>query len=182
MKRSLLISLVLLLGATLAFAGGQGEESGQMGAAEETAVDFTANPDRLFSVSYTLPDGWEELVEGTSRISHFNYGAMDFDPATMRNGDIFEDLTGVEVEHIVVSFDDMAQKISTAVLSESATPDIFQIERNYVRLARAGRLVNLDELWTDEMWENYADWVKDDIEVDGSYYAVPQLGQQWGLY
>ena len=38
-----------------------------------------------------MPDGWEGLVEGTSSISHFNYGAMDFDPATMRNGDIFVD-------------------------------------------------------------------------------------------
>lgn len=158
--------------------------AGQQPAAQEpasTEVNFT-DVDRLISPNYTLPDNWETLVGDARQISHFNYGALDFDPATVRNGDIFQDLTGVEVEHIVVSFDDMAQKISTAILSESSTPDMFQIERNYVRLAKAGMLVNLDELWSDELWEHYADWVKDDVEVDGHYYAVPQLGQQWGFY
>lgn len=144
-------------------------------------VNFT-DPDRLIGLSYRLPDGWESLVGKTKKITHFNYGALNFDPATVRNGDIFEDLTGVEVEHIVVSFDDMAPKISTVVLSRSATPDMFQIERHYVKLARAGFLVDVSDLWTDELWSYYADWVKEDVEVDGKYYAVPQLGQQWGFY
>lgn len=171
MKKLLAILLVLMMATGVVVAQENAE-----------GVDFTSDPDRLFSLNYSLPEGYEALVEGVDSISHFNYGAMDFDPATQRNGDIFEDLTGVGVEHIVVSFDDMAQQITTAVISESPTPDIFQIERNYVRLARAGRLVNLDMLWTDEIWEFYPEWVKDDIEVDGSYYAVPQLGQQWGFY
>jgi multiple sugar transport system substrate-binding protein len=150
--------------------------------AEAEGAGGLTDVDRLISPNYRLPDNWEEMVDGTTKISHFNYGALDFDPATVRNGDTFEDLTGVEVEHIVVAFEDMSQKISTALLSESSTPDMFQIERHYVQLAKAGMLVNLDELWTDELWENYADWVKDDVEVDGHYYAVPQLGQQWGFY
>ncbi|MDZ7799177.1 MAG: extracellular solute-binding protein [Trueperaceae bacterium] len=76
----------------------------------------------------------------------------------------------------------MAQKIATTVLSRSASPDMFQAERNYVRLAAGGRLVNVDDLWSEEMWSHYPAWVRDDIEVNGSYYAVPQLGQQWGFY
>lgn len=166
MKKVTIISVVLLVVTSMtAFA----------------EVDFT-DPDRIIGLSYQLPEGWETLVGDTSQISHFNYGALNYDPATVRNGDVFEDLTGVNVEHIVVSFDDMSSKISTAVLSRSATPDMFQIERHYVKLARAGFLVDVSELWTDELWSYYADWVKDDVEIDGKYYAVPQLGQQWGFY
>lgn len=138
--------------------------------------------DRVMGPNYQLPEGWDSLVEGTNQISHFNYGALEYDPATVRNGDVFEELTGVKVQHQVVSFGDMAQKIATTLLGKSPNPDIFQIERNYVRNARAGNLVNLDELWTEDLWAHYPDWVQDDIEVDGHYYAVPQLGQQWGFY
>ena len=148
---------------------------------ENQEVVFT-DVDRVIAPNYRLPDNWKTLVGDTTKISHFNYGALDYDPATVRNGDIFQDLTGIEVEHIVVSFDDMSQKISTALLSESPTPDMFQIERHYVKLAKAGMLVNVDELWSDELWTHYADWVKGDLEVDGHYFAVPQLGQQWGFY
>jgi multiple sugar transport system substrate-binding protein len=180
MKRILFVFVVLMAASGLLLAEGTQEQ----GAATEGAaeVDFTANPDRLFGPSYQLPEGWESLVEGTDSLSHFNYGAMQYDPATQRNGDVFEDLTGVGIEHIVVSFSDMSQKISSAVLSKSSTPDLFQAERHYVRLAQGDFLVNVDELWTDEIWEHYPQWVKDDVEVDGHYYAVPVIGQQWGFY
>ncbi|MDZ7799178.1 MAG: hypothetical protein U5K81_00095 [Trueperaceae bacterium] len=56
-------------------------------------VDFTTDAeDRLFNPNYQLPDGWQELVGDTEEISHFNYGAMDFDPATLRNGDVYQEL------------------------------------------------------------------------------------------
>src|SRR6056297_1350834 len=84
--------------------------------------------DRTMGPNYQLPENWESLVEGTKEVSHFNYGAMSYDPATERNGDIFEALTGVKVIHQVVSFDDMAQKIATTLLGRSPNPDMFQIE------------------------------------------------------
>ncbi len=154
-------------------------------AASGEDVDWNAPnsiEERIIGPNYQLPENWESLVEGTDEISHFNYGAMEYDPATERNGDIFEALTGVKVIHQVVSFNDMAQKIATTLLGRSPNPDLFQIERNYVRNARAGNLVNVDELWSEEAWTHYPDWVKNDIEVDGHYYAVPQLGQQSGFY
>ncbi len=148
---------------------------------ESNQVKFT-DVNRLMGVNYFLPDNWETLVDGTKEISHFNYGALSYDPATVMNGQIFEDLTGIRVNQLVVAFDDMAQKITTTILSKSPNPDMFQIERNYVELAKAGMFVNLDDLWTDELWSQYANWVKEDIDVDGHYYAVPQLGQQWAFY
>lgn len=166
MRRPVLMMMLALLASTVALA----------------QVDFTSSPDRLFSPEYQLPDGWEELVGDTEEISHFNYGALEFDPATVMNGERFEELTGVAVEPVVVAFEDMAQKISTAVLSQSPTPDIFDVERHYIRLAEGGLLVNLDDLWTEEIWSHYPEWVRDDVEIDGHYYAVPQLGQQWGFY
>ena len=169
---SLMVGLLLVL-AVSPFAG----------YAEE--VDWNSPVpmvERVIAPSYQLPTGWQSLVAGVDKISHFNYGALVYDPATVRNGDTFEDLTGVKVEQVVVSFGDMAVKIATTLLSKSPSPDMFQIERNYIRNARAGLLVNVDELWNEELWSHYPDWVRKDIEVDGHYYAVPQLGQQWGFY
>ena len=185
MKRFILVLIVLFLALVMLAACAQPTPAPavQQSQPQEKSqeVVFT-DVDRIIAPNYGLPDNWKTLVGDTTKISHFNYGALNYDPATVRNGDIFQDLTGIEVDHIVVSFDDMSQKISTALLSKSPTPDMFQIERHYVKLAKAGLLVNVDDLWTDELWSHYADWVKGDLDVDGHYYAVPQLGQQWGFY
>jgi len=169
--------VTLTLGAASLFAGGKQE------AGTEAMGDINlADVDRIIGPNYQLPEGWESMVGDTEKISHFNYGALEYDPATLRNGDIFEDLTGVEVEPVVHAFDDMAQKMSTVLLSKSPEPDMFQSERHYVRMAKGDFLVNVDEMWSDELWSYYPSWVKGILDVDGHYYGVPQMGQQWGLY
>lgn len=115
------IFLILMVGfvVIVVAAGKQGEKG-----AERTAVDLihwdAPKPavERVSADEYILPEGWEEATEGVDKIFYFNSGAMRHDPATGKNIEIFERLTGIEVKYAEVSSEILFQKTLNVLVSK----------------------------------------------------------------
>jgi len=142
-----------------------------------TTIKWEPIAPRVTSETYTLPLGAKEAIEesGAKKIVG---GGLEWDPATVKNGDIFTDLTGVDMEFVGLPDEQMYPKLQAIFFAKSPAVDIVPLDATlYVAFAQAGWLEPLDFLWTEETWEQFSPGLRDAIEVEGHVYCVPQVAR-----
>lgn len=135
---------------------------------------------RIISETYQLPQGAKEVITeaGTKKMVAYNWGDLQWDPATLENGKVFKNLTGVDIEFVGLPDEQMYPKLQAIFLAKSPAVDIVPLDATlYVAFAKAGWLEPLDFLWTKEVWKQFSPGLRKAIEIDGHVYCVPQVSR-----
>jgi len=117
--------------------------------------------DRIIGDEWIPPEFNEDQVDGD--ISFFNLGSMEFDPATAYNIERVNERTGLNVSPTVVPSQRAIPKTTTTLSARSSTPAAMQIDRYfYLDMVQPGWLEPIDELWTQDVLDNFpAAWEED---------------------
>jgi len=143
-------------------------------------VDIKWDPivPRIVGEEYRLPEGAKEAVAGLKKVVAYNWGDLQWDPATVENGRVFTRLTGVDIEFVGLPDEQMYPKLQAIFLAKSPAVDIVPLDATlYVAFAKAGWLEPLDFLWPEEAWKEFSPGLRDILEVDGHVYCVPQVSR-----
>jgi len=146
----------------------------------KTTIEWGPIAPRITAQEYSLPQGAKEAIEesGAKKIVAYNWGGLEWDPATVKNGEIFTDLTGVDIEFVGLPDEQLYPKLQAIFLAKSPAVDIVPLDATlYVAFVKAGWLEPLDFLWTEEAWEQFSPGLRKSIEVDGRVYCVPQVSR-----
>jgi len=184
-KKALTILLLLLVGVSLVFAGGQQEkemkeEAGGSGTVYDASkVQWDPNHERIVAKDYRVPAGAKEAIEaeGSTEIVVYNWGDLSWDPATLLNGSMFTRLTDVQVQFVGTPDEQMTPKLQPLFMAKSGAVDIVPLdETNYANYVSRGWLEEVDFLWDDETMSEYHSGLQATV-LDGHYYSVPQVGR-----
>lgn len=146
-------TMILLLSAVFAFAGGSAEAGGE--AEEEGPItleywDFHSDAEQEFMETF-----------------HTRFSE------TQRE---------VIIEYTQVPQSDYITKLTTAFAAGSG-PDFFQISPGeFLRFVNSGIAMDLSPYFTDEMLADFAETSIDAVTVNGNIYAVPYEVELLGLY
>jgi len=146
----------------------------------KTTIEWEPIAPRIVSQTYTLPQGAEQVIteSGAKKMVVYNWGGLEYDPATVKNGKIFTDLTGVDIEFVGYPDDQMYPKLQSIFLAKSPSVDIVPLDATlYIAFVQAGWLEPLDFLWTEEAWEQFSPGLRGAIDVEGHVYCVPQVAR-----
>ena len=157
--------------------GPGGPANGQAGTHTAWDVDWYAPEpmlDRINGEEWIPPEFNSDQVNGD--INYFNLGSMEFDPATAYGIEAVNERAGLSVEPTVVPSQRAVPKTTTALSARSETPTAFQVDRQYyMSLVQPGWLEPVDELWPDEVVNEFpAAWEEDfytdvDATLDGEH-------------
>ena len=134
---------------------------------------------RISTAEYTLPEGLLEAIkaDGTKELTAYNWGEMEYDPATVLNGEEYEKMTGVKINFVGTPDEQMQPKLQALFMARSPAVDIVPLDETiFVNFAKAGWLEPVDFLWDDESLELYSAGLKGAI-IDGHHYSTPQVGR-----
>jgi len=177
--------MVLLSVAAVAFA--EGKQEGE----EQNRVDMInwnepmPAVDRVTGEEYVLPEGWEKATEGVEKLFYFNSGAMRHDPATKENIDIFEELTGIEVEWAEVSSEILFQKTLNVLVSKDPSVHAMSLDSGPYELKEVigANWAEPMPFWTEGMREAYPDSMVPALTgQDGNVYATVDTMRSYLLY
>jgi len=130
---------------------------------------------RICGEKYILPPGAKEAVKNIKSLVAYNWGDLTWDPATVLNGVLFEQFTGIKTQYIGTPDEQMKPKLTTIFMAKSPAMDIVPLDATlYVDFAKAGWLEPLDFLWDEETWKHYGYGLREATTVDGHVYSVPQ--------
>jgi len=134
---------------------------------------------RLLGEKYILPTGWRQLVKGVKSITVLNYGSLTYDPATVKNAEIFEQLTGVKIKFIALNPEQVYSKVTVVCSSKASDIDVFPANNmSFMDYVKAGWIEPLDPLYTEEYWKkHYTPAAQSLWRVKGHWYAAPQIGR-----
>ena len=142
-------------------------------------VQWSPIAPRLSTSEYALPEGLLDAIkaDGTKEITAYNWGDMEYDPATVLNGEDYESMTGVKINFVGTPDEQMQPKLQALFIARSPAVDIVPLDETiYVNFAKAGWLEPVDFLWDDESLALYAPGLKG-TRIDGHYYSTPQVGR-----
>ncbi|RKX78359.1 MAG: hypothetical protein DRP87_06565 [Spirochaetes bacterium] len=187
MKKILILSIVLLLSVvTTAVAGGQKEKIEKEGVlglinwdAPKTALE------RLTGDEYILPEGWDKTTEGVEKIFYFNSGAMRHDPATAKNIEVFENLTGIKVDYAEVGSDILFQKTINVFVSRDGSVHGMSLTDgpNELKEVIGAGWAEPMPFWTPEVRKAYpAGLVSAMTGADGKVYATVDTMRSYLLF
>lgn len=146
----------------------------------KVAIKWSPIASRITSENYQLPRGSKEAIEatGVKKMVAYNWGDLQWDPATVENGKVFKSLTGVDIEFVGLPDEQMYPKLQAIFLAKSPAVDIVPLDATlYVAFAKAGWLEPLDFLWTSEAWKQFSPGLRKAIEINGHVYCVPQVSR-----
>ncbi|MGE5581300.1 MAG: ABC transporter substrate-binding protein [Bacillota bacterium] len=146
----------------------------------KAGIKWSPMTSRLLADTYQLPAGAKEAVaqEGVKKIVAYNWGDLAFDPATVLNGKIFKDLTGVDIEFVGLPDEQMYPKLQAVFMAKSPAVDVVPLDATlYVAFAKAGWLEPLDYLWDNNAWKEFSPGLKKALTVDGHVYSTPQCSR-----
>jgi ABC-type glycerol-3-phosphate transport system substrate-binding protein len=176
-KRIVIFLLMLVVPVGVLVAGGQ-KASGsveQIGDIGKIQWDKPMSMrERVNGLEYVLPEGWEKATEGIEYITFTNSGALEYDPAMAESMKIFEELTGIEAQAMVVPESILHTKQSAILRAKSDRLDLVFMTtetENYIDYVKAGWLEPCDILWNESIENDFPQAVLDALNQDGSYYA-----------
>ena len=167
MKRLLLV-LMLLAAMGMAFA--QNYQS----------VQWAPIVGRITADKYQLPKGAKEAIaaEGTKKLVIYNWGDLGFDPATLANGKMFTELTGVEIEFVGTPDEQMMPKLQPLFMAKSAAVDIVPLDgTNFRTFVSRNWLMQVDFLWDETTLSTAFQSGARNLMVDGHHYSTPQVAR-----
>lgn len=134
---------------------------------------------RISTAEYQLPPGLVEAIQenGTEELTAYNWGELEYDPATVLNGEAYEKMTGVKINFVGTPDEQMQPKLQALFMARSPAVDIVPLDETiFVNFAKAGWLEPVDFLWDDESLALYSSGLKGAI-IDGHHYSAPQVGR-----
>jgi multiple sugar transport system substrate-binding protein len=146
----------------------------------KSTIQWSPMASRLLADTYQLPAGAKEAIaqDGVKKIVAYNWGDLQYDPATVKNGKIFSGLTGVDIEFVGLPDEQMYPKLQAVFMAKSPAVDIVPLDATlYYTFVKAGWLEPLDYLWTNETWKLFSPGLRKAIEIDGHVYCVPQVSR-----
>jgi multiple sugar transport system substrate-binding protein len=179
------IGLLSLTGCISSLPG-QGGDSDQTGGPAGTLGEWSLDinsPDQVtkrINGAEWMPPAYDENAVA-SDFQHMNLGAMKNDPATAWWHDYFNQNTGMSTESVIVPSTDAVSKMRTLLSSGSSSPAVLQISQEFLlSFVAQGWLEPVDELWTDEVYESFPPYFKDEattgvdpsIEGEHTYVSV----------
>lgn len=174
MKRFLALVLTVLVLSGVVFAAGAQEQ-----AVSAAKVDWLPATQRILAKEYQLPPGALEAIkaEGTKKLIIYNWGDLEFDPATELNGKRFTELTGVEVEWVGTPDEQMMPKLQPLFMAKSGEVDIVPLDAtNYRTFADNGWLLDVSDMWDEETLKLYQAGLGG-VAIDGKHFSTPQVAR-----
>lgn len=166
MKR---LAMVLMAFAMVGAAFAQGYQS----------VQWSPIVGRVTADTYQLPKGAKEAIaaEGTRKLVIYNWGDLEWDPATVQSGQMFTALTGVEIEFVGTPDEQMMPKLQPLFMAKSPAVDIVPLDAtNYRTFVGRNWLMQVDFLWDAATLDAFQSGAKN-LMVDGHHYSVPQVAR-----
>ncbi|MCF7949278.1 MAG: extracellular solute-binding protein [Spirochaetia bacterium] len=183
----LLLTVVLMLAFTMGITAEGQKEADE----EQNAIDLInwdapkAAVDRLTGDEYVLPEGWEAATEGVEEIFYFNSGGMGGDPATAKNIELFQEMTGIEVKWAEVSSEILFQKTLNVLVSKDESVHGMSLDSGPYELREvigAGWAEPMP-FWTDEVKAAYPDSIVPALTGDdGKVYATVDTMRSYVFY
>ncbi len=174
MRKSLVLVFILAFLTGVVFAAGTQEK-----VEVADTVNWLPAAQRVVQKVYQLPEGALEAIkaEGTKKLIIYNWGDLEFDPATMQNGKRFTELTGVEIEWVGTPDEQMMPKLQPLFMAKSGEVDIVPLDAtNYRTFVDNGWLMDVSRLWDEETLNNYQSGAKS-LVIDGKHFSVPQVAR-----
>jgi len=134
---------------------------------------------RITGPNYLMPEGLKEAIseEGTKEIVIYNWGDLTWDPATVLNGNLYTQMTGVKIQFVGTPDEQMQPKLQALFLARSPAVDVVPLDETlYVDFVSGGWLEPVDFLWDEESFSHYASGLASTI-INGHHYSVPQVGR-----
>jgi multiple sugar transport system substrate-binding protein len=129
---------------------------------------------------WTPPEGWEIIkTEGKiDKITWINPGGLEYDPATVANQKMFEKITGIKVENVVVPDEALVPKnVATFQAKSDAIDFVFAPLDAMPDFVRSNWVEKVDFLWTPELANQYNESSIEITKYKGNYYGVPLMGR-----
>lgn len=143
------------------------------------SVQWAPNIERVTADTYQLPKGAKEAIaaEGTKKLVIYNWGDLSFDPATVENGKMFTELTGVVIEFVGTPDEQMMPKLQPLFMAKSTAVDIVPLDAtNYRTFVSRNWLMQVDFLWDEATLSAFQSGAKN-LMVNGHHYSVPQVAR-----
>lgn len=176
-KIAVFLALAGLLAPSL-FATGK-QEVTAAAAKGGPEVKWLPARERILAETYRLPEGAREAIaaEGTEKLVIYNWGELSFDPATLENGQMFTELTGVPIEWVGTPDEQMMPKLQPLFMARSDAVDIVPLDgTNYRAFVDRGWLLQVDFLWDEAVLNEFQSGLRNLI-VDGHHYSGPQVAR-----
>lgn len=177
MKRNLIFILVAVAFVVPAFATGTTETPAA--AQSYATIQWSPIAERITAETYQLPKGAKEAIaaEGTKKLVIYNWGDLSFDPATVENGKMFTQLTGVEIEWVGTPDEQMMPKLQPLFMAKSDAVDIVPLDAtNYRAFTSRDWLMQVDMLWDEAALNEFQTGARNLI-INGHHYSTPQVAR-----
>lgn len=140
-------------------------------------IEWSPITSRIVGPNYLIPEGLKEAIEeeGTKEIVIYNWGDLSWDPATVLNGNLYTQMTGVNVQFVGTPDEQMQPKLQALFMARSPAVDVVPLDETlYMDFVSAGWLEPVDFLWDEESFSHYAGGLESTI-INGHHYSVPQM-------
>jgi multiple sugar transport system substrate-binding protein len=161
-------------------------EQRQQVPSEDTSFQAWKDSGTLQSAPWQPPEGWEDTPAGdVDTLQILNDGSLDFDPATVATMAMFEEATGIEIE-VLTPTDDQVIPQSTAIFqNEASQPHVLSVivPSSFSSFAENGYLERTEAVMSEsDMWDPYFQSSdSDSFSYDGTTYLGPNI-QQGSLF
>jgi len=176
MKKNLIFILVAVAFVVPAFATGTTTPAA---AQSYATIQWSPIAERITAETYQLPKGAKEAIaaEGTKKLVIYNWGDLSFDPATVENGKMFTQLTGVEIEFVGTPDEQMMPKLQPLFMAKSDAVDIVPLDAtNYRAFTSRDWLMQVDMLWDEAALNEFQTGARNLI-INGHHYSTPQVAR-----
>jgi len=176
MKKNLIFILVAVAFVVPAFATGTTETPA---AQSYATIQWSPIAERITAETYQLPKGAKEAIaaEGTKKLVIYNWGDLSFDPATVENGKMFTQLTGVEIEFVGTPDEQRMPKLQPLFMAKSDAVDIVPLDAtNYRAFTSRDWLMQVDMLWDEAALNEFQTGARNLI-INGHHYSTPQVAR-----
>jgi ABC-type glycerol-3-phosphate transport system substrate-binding protein len=141
--------------------------------------------ERVTDDQYVLPEGWKEATEGVEEIFYFNSGGMSHDPATEKNIEIFEKLTGIKVNFAEVSSEILFQKTLNVLVSRDPSVHGMSLDSGPYELRQVigAEWAEPMPFWTEALQQTYPSSILPALTGrDGKVYSTVDTMRSYLLY
>jgi multiple sugar transport system substrate-binding protein len=143
----------------------------------EESVDEWLNSGAISNSPYEVVPGWDDTdATEVDSIQILNFGALEFDPATLATYALFEDRYGIEVEPLAIPVDQAIPREAAFLSSGEQEPVAFGtvLSDTLSTFVANDYLQPLDAMWPDDsMWEPYQPLMQQSFTFSGNTWVGP---------
>jgi len=129
---------------------------------------------RLDADKYILPQGWKEATKGVAKLVFYNSGGLAHDIATAVNIDLFEQMTGIEVEAVAVPSQIEDIKTMATLLAKDGSVPLLLCggpDRSMSTFGREEWVTPVDFLYPENVQELYTPAIKRNLYSQGHWWG-----------